>query len=369
MNAVIEKALFHLTHNGNIAEANVDELKNLSTEYPYFATAQFLLAAKMKKDDHFLHDAQLQKASLFFNNLNWLHYQLHGDHYQTENSFIKKDDQISKTASIDESESPVEFWKEEPIRETNIGTEQEPSPTFSYTNPITIPTIENVREILNKINNVEEKNVEPETYPETIKEPVLKAEETSLKTSLPNYSDAFKNSVPNTEEEHIQEIAPRIFAFDSYENEKQEKKLSDILTNQLADSNKPVDKNAKLEFEMEPYYTIDYFASQGIKVDLTQQPQDKLTQQLLTFTDWLKKMKNTNPNPQDLGTDPELEKAIHGIANASNEAREIVTETMAEVFVKQGKVDKAVQLFIKLSFLEPEKSAYFAAKIQQLKGL
>ena len=42
---------------------------------------------------------------------------------------------------------------------------------------------------------------------------------------------------------------------------------------------------------------------------------------------------------------------------------------MADVFIKQGKVNKAIQLYIKLSFLDPSKSTYFANKIQQLKGI
>ena len=132
----------------------------------------------------------------------------------------------------------------------------------------------------------------------------------------------------------------------------------------------PVKEDAKLEYENpERLYTIDYFASQGIKIDLRKIPQDDLTKRLLTFTDWLKYMKSLSPNPQDLGTDPELENAIQSVAQTSNEAREIVTETMADVFVKQGKTDKAIQLYIKLSFLYPDKSVYFAGKIQQLKGI
>jgi hypothetical protein len=42
---------------------------------------------------------------------------------------------------------------------------------------------------------------------------------------------------------------------------------------------------------------------------------------------------------------------------------------MAEVLGKQGRREKAIQLYQKLSFINPEKSVYFAAKIQQLKGL
>ena len=116
-------------------------------------------------------------------------------------------------------------------------------------------------------------------------------------------------------------------------------------------------------------YTIDYFASQGIKIDLSKIPQDKLTTHLRRFTDWLKYMKHDNPNPIDLGTNQDLEEAVEMIAKTSNEQKEIVTETMADVLQKQGQLDKAIQLYIKLSFLNPEKSAYFASKIQHLKGI
>lgn len=152
------------------------------------------------------------------------------------------------------------------------------------------------------------------------------------------------------------------------DEEKQKEVISTVLEEQLAEFKKPVTEATELKIETEPYHTVDYFASQGIKVDLTQ-PQDRLGSQLRKFTDWLKQMKNVKPDAADLGTDPEMENMIQGIAKTSNETREIVTETMAEVLVKQGKTDKAIQLYLKLSFLYPEKSAYFAAKIEQLKGI
>ncbi len=146
-------------------------------------------------------------------------------------------------------------------------------------------------------------------------------------------------------------------------------KLSDLLSEQLADFKKPIDAAAQLEIETERLHTIDYFASQGIKIDLSKIPQDKLTSQLRKFTDWLKQMKHVNNESSDLGTGSDLEQAVALIAENSNESREVVTETMAEVLEKQGQLDKAIQLYIKLSFINPEKSAYFAAKIQQLKGI
>lgn len=148
-----------------------------------------------------------------------------------------------------------------------------------------------------------------------------------------------------------------------------ESRIADILSGQLAAFNKPIDPNELLDIELEKQrlHTIDYFASQGIKIDLSSIPQDKLTRNLLKFTDWLKQIKQVNP--AELISNIEMEKAVAETAKNSNETREILTETMAEVFIKQGQKEKAIQLLIKLSFLNPEKSSYFAAKIEQLKGI
>lgn len=228
----------------------------------------------------------------------------------------------------------------------------------------TIPTLEAVKRLLD-VNTPTTTAIAPAIEIETPKNTVA---------PIPSYSfNGFADAQT--------EIAPTAVALseaysdDDVDTLEEEDKhpinnIASVLSNQIADFKKPISEDAKLEFEAEPLFKVDYFASQGIKIDLTKQPQDKLTVQLRRFTDWLKQIKGqgTNP-PQDLGTDPELEKAIANIAKTSIAAREIVTETMADVFIKQGKVDKAIQLYIKLSFLDPEKSAYFAGKIQQLKGI
>jgi hypothetical protein len=148
-------------------------------------------------------------------------------------------------------------------------------------------------------------------------------------------------------------------------------KIAGILSSQLADFRKPLEQDAELDIDAEKkrLHTIDYFASQGIKIDLSAIPQDKLTTHLRKFTDWLKQVKTANVNPAELSANLEMEKAVAETAKNSNETREVVTESMADVLVKQGQAEKAIQLYIKLSFLNPEKSSYFAAKIEQLKGI
>lgn len=122
------------------------------------------------------------------------------------------------------------------------------------------------------------------------------------------------------------------------------------------------------EIPLDPYYTIDYFASQGIKAPTEVKTDDKLGRQLKSFTEWLKTMKRLPQTPIDLQTDAEEQQDIQQIAAGSLEQKEVLTETMADVLVKQDKPVEAIAIYEKLSLLDPSKRAYFAAKIENLKA-
>lgn len=190
------------------------------------------------------------------------------------------------------------------------------------------------------------------------------------KNTIPAVHERFEENTGDTAE--TDDPVPAEGPVDAEKETLIENKISGILSESLAGFKKPVSADEKLDIEKEPetrLHTIDYFASQGIKIDLSAIPKDKLTSSMLKFTDWLKQMKNPNPAHVDLGTTEEMEKAVMEIAKTSNVTREVLTEAMADVLVKQGQVEKAIQLLIKLSFLNPEKSSYFAARIEQLKGI
>ena len=118
----------------------------------------------------------------------------------------------------------------------------------------------------------------------------------------------------------------------------------------------------------EPYHTIDYFASQGIKFVQEINPNDKLGRQLKSFTEWLKVMKKLPQKTIEQSVDDTSNEAIETEAAQSITGKEIITEAMAEVLLKQGKTDEAAEVFRKLSLQNQDKSAYFAAKIDQLKA-
>jgi hypothetical protein len=147
-----------------------------------------------------------------------------------------------------------------------------------------------------------------------------------------------------------------------------EEKLNTIISEQLAQFQEPV-KEEKLDFEKEtPQLVKDYFAAQGIEIDLSKVPQDKFTTQLRSFTAWLKVLKQqeeNTPNLSEIGE--EQEKMIALIAEKANNATDVLTEAMAEIWEKQGNNRKAIDIYSKLSFIFPEKSVYFASRIEQLK--
>jgi hypothetical protein len=150
-------------------------------------------------------------------------------------------------------------------------------------------------------------------------------------------------------------------------------KLNSLLNNQVAQFNEEVDASNVLDYEKETTLSLqkDYFAAQGIEIDLSKLPQDKFTQQLRSFTAWLKVIKNKDGVDQldqigALGADQE--QIIAQIAEKANIPADILTESMAEIWEKQGNLKKAIATYEKLSFIFPEKSVYFASRIEHLKN-
>jgi hypothetical protein len=167
------------------------------------------------------------------------------------------------------------------------------------------------------------------------------------------------------------EIEKEIVKENTFENIKEETDINkqvDIVKAEptVEKPNNPEVSTQKEELLFEPLYTTDYFASQGIKLSEVVLGDDKLGKQLKSFTSWLKTMKKVHPDKLPMVT-ALVETTVQNQAAKSNLEEEIVTEAMAEAFVQQDKLVRAIDTYKKLSLLYPAKSAYFAAKIETLK--
>ncbi|NDC77522.1 MAG: hypothetical protein EBZ67_06590 [Chitinophagia bacterium] len=119
---------------------------------------------------------------------------------------------------------------------------------------------------------------------------------------------------------------------------------------------------------VEPLHLSDYLASQGIVVssDLEPKEDDKGER---SFTGWLRTMKRFQPDRSAPVLSEQEEDVIRSEAEASNQDEDIVTEAMAEVYARQGLTRKAIEIYTKLSLLDPDRTSTFADRITQLKAL
>lgn len=110
---------------------------------------------------------------------------------------------------------------------------------------------------------------------------------------------------------------------------------------------------------------------------------------MMSFQDWLKYFKNKKEKDREeeegrkaLRTAWQKEKLTAAIEEETDDIPEpifkqamesisnetgVISESLALVLAKQGKIDKAIEMYRKLSLRNPEKSAYFAVLIQNLR--
>jgi hypothetical protein len=180
----------------------------------------------------------------------------------------------------------------------------------------------------------------------------VRQDETAFESSEPNFKPQTSNLKLTPPDSSEPNFKPQTSAFGEPTADKLNYKLSPPPSEPLA---------------FEPFHTVDYFASQGIKLSQEELPKDKFGKQLKSFTEWLKTMKRLPATQVAAGVDAQIEQKVEHMAEDSIHDPHVVTEAMAEVWIKQGNLGKALEVYQKLSLTNPSKTAYFAAKIEQLK--
>ena len=346
--------IFESLFNRNFSEPESEDfLKELTARHPYFSPAQFFLLQKTEANTE-LFEKQAVKTNILFNNPHWLNFQLHRSDMQEP---ARETLHTVPSGRVEEVIAPLEEVIVPAAIET-VDITPEPAVDLPGDTNAVEEEVMKVEEIIAPVA-IETVDITPEPaldLPDdtnAVEEKVMKVEEiiapAPLETvditpepavDLPDDTDAAEEAVMETEIEPM----------------KIELKMPEEKTN----------LDEAMLFE--PMHMVDYFASQGIKLSDEVQTADKLGKQLKSFTEWLKTMKKVHvPNETEAAV--ETDDNIQTLAENSNTEAEVLTESMAEVFARQGKMGKASEVYQKLSLLNPAKSTYFAAKIENLKGI
>lgn len=325
MNPRINQLVKSLLQKDTLDQCTLPELQQFADRHPFFGAAQLLLTKKMQTENPDRYDEQLQKTFLYFHNPLWVEHMLNDTGIAVS------------TPAARETIQPTPTEQEATIIE---------SVTISTTQPEEAVTV-----------------IETEPEPKTEKE-----EEPVLATTVPEIIMPDTSPLSSTTEDTADPSEKTASAIETIAE-------PTPLPEQIEEPPVPVSivsstiesAAASQDFVFEPYHTVDYFASQGIKFKEEEKPKDKFGQQLKSFTEWLKVMKRLPVAEIAKTAQPVVEKKVEEMAEHSLQEREVLTEAMAEVWEKQGNRQKAIEIYSKLSLLEPAKSTYFAAKIEDLK--
>lgn len=156
------------------------------------------------------------------------------------------------------------------------------------------------------------------------------------------------------------------------------------LINELPNSN-PILKEAKpIAIEVKEEIPLDLPPIQSAP---DKKEEDKSLMVMMSFNDWLfhfktktererqedkeKKALKTAWQKEKLAAateeeNEEIPEEIFKLAMNSISENTIISESLAIVLAKQGKIDKAVDMYKKLSLRNPEKNRYFADRIKEL---
>ncbi len=322
----------HIVKQQVPGQSEADQLLQLTQAHPYFTPAQFFLLQQLNSDEA-VYSKQAAKTALLFNNPYWLQFQLQ----QSRTGAVPQ----VPTAPVNETPVIAMYADNTDNNDSAVLVEEALPPAAVLTHTPGDTDNESETEIAAAIPTEQAEAPTVEIAANTDNDTAI-----ITNTALPATEN--QNTADNTDEP---------------EDTKTAQEMPPIKIN-LAASIKEAENDTALSFE--PMHLVDYFASQGIKLSEDGQTADKLGKQLKSFTEWLKTMKKIHADAASGATNADI--SVQTMAEKSNARGEIVTEAMAEVFAQQGKTGKAIEVYKKLSLLNPLKSAFFAAKIEQLKG-
>ncbi len=345
----------------NINDADAESIRTMTETYPYFVPARYMQAAQQHKNEPF--SPEMMSAMQLFSG-NWLLYNeylqdaIGGEEVEFGAAAVQ--DKPKKTTPVANAVVAEDTEEDEPIIEDTIVAEEEEI-VEEYIEPVAQTGKHSFTEGFTPVNT--------------------------------GFVRAKKNDVPPPPLPVAEEIV-------AHEPEAEETPAPPVKEKTVHTFRK-TDWDEKSENLIPPIYTEDYFLHQGMHVSndlpedignsehkLNLQEQQKSLMVVMSFSEWLMYYKKKKIQEQeevqdqkDLRTMWQKEKLAAALEEENEEIPEnvfemavnsitkeenLVSESLAEVLVKQGRYDRAIEMYKKLSLRKPQKKAYFARKIEEI---
>ncbi len=321
----VEQFIDLMNNPSLLEEAHVPAIERIIADYPYFQTAHLLYAKTLNNIKHINYSSTLKRTAVIAGNRAVL--------YRLINSPVNKP---ANDKVVPEPIAPIEEVKQEPLLIKEKEVEKTVSPvniTYTIVNPVVeqkpiehvitsaeqLPVAENIIPVVEEVNP--ELVLQTETLDEIVLKPIMEA---YVETEILKLTE---------KEPEISIDEPRSFT-------DWLKQVSGI-KHQVSVSTPKEEQAPKLK-EQKP----------------------KLKSEKQVFLDKLLKEEMRISKPQ---ADKNFYAASQKTRSSVLEDENLVTETLAKIYILQGNHGKAIRAYEILSLKFPEKSAYFATLIKEIK--
>lgn len=322
-----------------LGKSHITALKQVAADFPYFQAAQVLLTKALYNDHHYEFEKQLKHTSLVVPDRTVLFRYIHNLSDQQQPAEIPVPETANEVAKV---EIPVIQLPVSPI-ETVITPIIAGEPSA-----VVIPEPEIQPEVIAEMPEVDEQ-LPIETEPANI-EPLVT--ETILPVAEPEIQ-AMEQVEP------VHEIkSSESHSFTEWLQLQQGKKMVVVETPELT----PEPQEAISAEPVIEVQEVDISDKTPMEAEIAEQVKRSNVNDFESILD-----KFIRENPRISRGKAEFYNPVNMARQSVEDNDELVTETLANVYYKQGHYKKAIRAYEKLCLIYPHKMTYFASLIQKIK--
>lgn len=333
-----ERFLHIVSNPKDIAESDLGEISKISDRHPYFDAAKILRLNGLKQNDDISFQDYLKEIAYTLPDRKHLYILLHRQAVREKVAEVVKDihQQEAKEAVIDEIAKSNELEVQEPNdalnKEENNASSEQAETNVEEVKSISLP------------NNILENEIDKLT--DSVLDDLL------LKplTAVYDIEKAFSQEEEQLEEQEEDE--------DENENENESEKVGakeKLVGSEQQASAKPLGERTFFDW-LTPQTFEDEQASENSASETPAKSSNELIDSFIANNPRISSVSKSSPQTT--------------FDKYSVEDRdEIVTETLARIYLKQNNYSRAIKVYEQLSLKNPEKRAYFASQIHFLEKL
>lgn len=369
--------------NGRMSagEADIPGIRELINLYPWFHSAHLVLLKALKESSDVRFDSQLHESAIYVTDRSMLYSYLYIASPEAQKTepvvtaeSIAEPEAVSVPAAAEDITVPEDAT---PIAETQVNTSESPAETEMPARQET----EDKKEILRQEAVKEREPASSDTdFSTRTREELISEIESRLRelasVAVPadtdqHYVEQVTESTQENTGQILQENAPEAFETTAGEETKPEQPpVLEIEPEEVVKEEPPVEKAEPVKEADDDLLELDGddFSEEGDEYVIDINALKSSTHESLTQADLIDRFIETSPRIQRM--EPSKDENTIDLSVDSVETKNtFITETLARIYISQGYYSKAINIYEKLALQYPEKSAYFASRIEKIKDL